>query len=126
MPSPTIPTPQDKRLLLQDTTTKTASYNTPGLDLGAGYAPGGQGQRAAGVVAVVSRDTASGDETYSLVLQESADDATYAACGAATAVAANGVALVRGVVTKRYVRLALTAGGTTPSITFKAWLNPLP
>ena len=126
MPSPTIPTPQDKRLLIQDTTTKTAGFNTPGLDLGAGYAPGGVGQRVAAVVAVVARDTASGDEPYGFTLQESADDATYAACGAATTAGANGVLLARGVLTKRYVRLALTAGGTTPSITFKAWLNPLP
>src|SRR5688572_12772387 len=43
MSDPIIPTPQDTRLLIQDTTTKTASYNTPGLDLGAGYAPGGPG-----------------------------------------------------------------------------------
>src|SRR3712207_8904844 len=34
MPDPIIPTPQDSRLLIQDTTTKTAAYNTPGLDLG--------------------------------------------------------------------------------------------
>jgi hypothetical protein len=126
MSSPIIPTPQDTRLLLQDTVTKTASYNTPGLDLGDGYAPGGPGQRVSGLIAVVARDDTTGDETYSLVLQQSDDDATYAACGAATTVTATGVAIVRGVITKRYVRLALTLGGTTPSITFKAWLNPLP
>jgi hypothetical protein len=122
--STTIPTPQDKRLLLQDTVTKTASYNSAGFDLGA--APGGPGQRMSALVAVVTRDTGSGDETYSFVMQESADNATFAACGPAAAIAGNGVAIVRGVVQQRYVRLALTIGGTTPSITFKAWLNPLP
>ncbi|HEX8916851.1 MAG TPA: hypothetical protein VF796_31160 [Humisphaera sp.] len=122
----TIPTPQDKRLLLQDTVTKTASFDSAAVDLGAGYAPGGPGQRVAGIVAVVARDVSSGNETYAFALQESDDSATFAACGTATAVAANGVALVRAVVTKRFVRLSMSAGGTTPSITYKAWLNPLP
>lgn len=43
MPNPTIPTPQDAALLIQDTTTKTASYVTPGLDLGSGFSPAGSG-----------------------------------------------------------------------------------
>jgi hypothetical protein len=122
--STTIPTPQDKRLLLQDTVTKTASYNSDALDLGA--APGGPGQRFSALVAVVTRDVVSGNETYTFTLEESSDNATFVACGPGFAIDANGVALVRGVVQERYVRLALTAGGTTPSITFKAWLNPLP
>src|SRR5687767_2134474 len=111
--SNTIPTPQDTRLLLQDTVTKTASFNSAAIDLGAGYAPGGPGQRVSALVAVVTRDTSGGDETYAFALQESADNATFAAIGATTTVAANGVTVVRGVVTTRYVRLALTAGGTT-------------
>jgi hypothetical protein len=126
MPSTMIPTPQDKRLLVQDTTTQTASFNTAPLDLGVGYAPGGPGQRVSALVAVVSRDTADGNETYAVVMQESADGATYAPCGPSAAVAGIGVTVARGVVTQRFVRLALTLGGTTPSITFKAWLNPLP
>ncbi|MDB5297268.1 MAG: hypothetical protein JWO31_3251 [Phycisphaerales bacterium] len=126
MSSPTIPTPQDKRLLLQDTVTKTAAFDSPALDLGIGYAPGGPGQRMSGLVAVVSRDAADGNESYAFTLQESADGATYAACGPAAAVTGNGVTQVRGVVRRRFVRLSLAAGGTTPSITYKAWLNPLP
>ena len=126
MADPIIPTPQDAQLLLQDTTTKTASYNTPGLDLGAGYAPGGLGQAVAAVIHVSALDAADGNESYSFVLQESADTATFTPAGAATAVTAAGVAAAKGRITKRYVRLALTAGGTSPSITFKAWLNPLP
>lgn len=126
MASPRIPTPQDSRLVLQDTVTKTANFNSVALDLGSGYAPGGPGQRVTGLVAVVSRDVEDGNETYSFVLQESADNATFAACGVSTSVVAAGVAVVRGVVTRRYVRLALTVSGTTPTITYKAWLNPLP
>ena len=132
MPDPTIPTPQDAQLLLQDTTTKTANYNTPGLDLGQGYAPGGPGRRVSGVVHVTAADRASSDETYAFKLQESDDNVGFVDAGAAEALpvagatATLGVVLVRGVIRRRYVRLALTVTGTTPSVTFKAWLNPLP
>src|SRR6185503_18000231 len=123
MADPTLPTPQDTQLLLQDTTTKTSSYNTPGLDLGSGYSPGGLGQPLGAVVNVTAIDTADSNETYSFVMQESADNSTFNPVGAALAVSAAGVTAVKGRVTKRYVRLALTIGGTTPSITFKAWLH---
>jgi hypothetical protein len=126
MPDPIIPTPQDTRLLLQDTTTKTATYNTPGLDLGAGFAPGGLGLPVGAVVQVTALDTADANESYVFVLQESNDNVTFTAAGNSTAAGAVGVHPVRGRITKRYVRLSLTVGGTTPSITFRAWLNPLP
>jgi len=48
MADPIIPTPQDTRLLIQDTTTKTAAFNTPAIDLGAGFAPGGLGLAVGG------------------------------------------------------------------------------
>ena len=126
MPDPIIPTPQDTKLLLQDTTTKTANYNSPGLDLGAGFAPGGLGLPVGAVVQATAVDVADGNETYNFVLQESADNVTFAAASPSTAVGTVGAHAVRGRVTKRYVRLALTVAGTTPSVTFKAWLNPLP
>ena len=132
MADPTIPTPQDVQLLLQDVVTKTASFNSTALDLGAGYAPGGPGRRMSGVVNVTAADRSSGDETYTFKLQESDDNVTFLDAGAAESVpvsgttATLGVVLVRGVVKRRYVRLVLTAAGTTPSVTYKAWLNPLP
>ncbi|QOV87410.1 hypothetical protein [Humisphaera borealis] len=126
MSSPIVPTPQDARLLLQDTVTKTATFNSTALDLGAGYAPGGPGRRMTALVAVVSRDTDDGNEAYTFTLQESSDNATFAACGVGTVAVSTGVTVVRGVSTKRYIRLVLTTSGTTPSITYKAWLNPLP
>ena len=126
MPDPIIPTPQDTRLLLQDTTTKTAAYNTPGLDLGAGFAPGGLGLPAGAVVQVTAVDVADGNETYAFTVQESSDNVTFTAAGPAASVTAAGTHGVRARVTKRWVRLALVVGGTTPSVTFKAWLNPLP
>ena len=126
MADPIIPTPQDTRLLLQDTVTKTATYNAPGVDLGAGFAPGGLGLPAGALVQVTAIDLVDGNETYTFSLQESSDNVTFTACGASANATGVGTLPVRARVTKRYVRLALTVAGTTPSITFKAWLNPLP
>jgi hypothetical protein len=126
MPDPIIPTPQDTRLLIQDTTTKTAAFNTPALDLGAGFAPGGLGLAGGAVVQATAVDIADGNETYTFTVQESSDNVTFTAASAGVSVGAVGTHAVRCRVTKRYVRLALAVSGTTPSITFKAWLNPLP
>ena len=126
MADPIIPTPQDTKLLLQDTTTKTANFNTPALDLGAGFSPGGLGLPAGAVVQVTAVDLADGNETYTFTLQESSDNVTFSAASGGSGAGAAGAVPVRGRISKRYVRLALTVSGTTPSITFKAWLNPLP
>jgi hypothetical protein len=96
------------------------------LHLSAGFSPGGLGLAVGGVVQVTAADLADGNETYSFVLQESSDNVTFSAASAAVSTGAAGTYPVRGRVTKRFVRLALTVGGTTPSVTFKAWLNPLP
>lgn len=121
-----LPTPQDQSLVLQATVTKTASFSSVGLDLGSGFAPGGVGMPAAAIVLVSALDQSSSDETYTFVMEDSADNATFAPIGASQAVTAVGAIAISGRVTRRYVRLKLTASGTTPSITYKAWLNPLP
>lgn len=121
----TLPTPQDSSLLIQDTTTRTASYNTAGFDLGGGFSPGGLGIPVSAVLSATALDLSSGNETYSVVMEESSDNSSYSAIGAATLISATGAIAVRGWITRRYVRLSLTLGGTSPSITFKAWLNPL-
>jgi hypothetical protein len=126
MSDPIIPTPQDTQLVLQDTVTKTASFTSAGMDLGGGYAPGGLGQPVAAVVNVTALDTADGNETYAFALHESDDNVSYAAAGATAEALAVGTVAVKARIKSRYVRLVLTAGGTTPSITYKAWLNPLP
>ena len=126
MAEPVIPTPQDTQLLLQDTTTKTAAYNSPGVDLGAGFSPGGLGKPAAAVVRVSAIDLVDGNETYTFTLQDSSDNVTFFPAGAPASATGVGAVPVRGWVTRRYVRIALTVSGTTPSVTFKAWLNPLP
>lgn len=120
-----IPGPQDAALEVQAAVTKTANFDGAGLDLGKGFEPGGIGKLVAAVVDVTALDLTSGNETYALTLQESADNVTFAACGLATAVTSAGVKIVKGIATKRYVRLSLAAGGTTPSITYSAKLNPL-
>lgn len=122
-----IPTPQDDSLLLQDTVTKTATFNSAGLDLGTGFTPGGRGQQACAVIDVSAIDRTSGDETYTFKLQQSSDNSTFADCGVACAsLTATGVIAVDGIISQEYVRLVMTAGGTTPSITYKAWLNFIP
>ena len=126
MADPITPTPQDAQLLLQDTTTRTAAFNTPSIDLGAGFSPGGVGKPLCAVVHATAVDTGDGNESYTFVLQESNDNSTFTAAGATQGVGTAGAHVIRGWITKRYVRVALTTGGTTPSITFKAWLNPLP
>lgn len=122
-----IPGPFDAELLLEDAAgvTKTASYDGASLDLGAGYAPGGIGQPAAAVVQVSALDTADTDETYTAVVEESADNSTFTPAGPEIAITATGALSVPGFISKRYVRLKLTLAGTTPSITYKAHLVPL-
>jgi hypothetical protein len=126
-----IPTPQDNDLLLQDTVTRTATGNGTALDLGAGFTPGGIGMPASAVIDVSAADRANSDETYNFKLQESSDNSTFVDIGVNTAVtvasttATLGVYVAKGFITKRYVRLVLTAAGTTPSVTYKAWLNLL-
>jgi hypothetical protein len=121
-----FPTPPDAQLALQAATTKTASFNSAALDLGNGFAPDEPGQPMAAVVTVTARDGTTGDETYTFTLQQSADGSTgWTAIGAAASVTAIGGAMAKGFVTARYVRLAMVAAGTTPSITYSAHLSPL-
>ena len=130
-----IPTPQDDSLLLTTAApvTNTASFDTVPVtggagDLGSGFAPGGLGMSAAIVVDVSAIDISSGNETYALKMQESSDNATFTDCGpvfnlSAALASVIGVYVVIGHLSKQYVRLDAVLGGTTPSITLKAWLN---
>lgn len=126
-----IPGPPDAELALQASTTKTANYQTAWLDLGVGFAPGGLGMPLAGVVNVSALDLANSNETYAFTLQEAdadasgqPDAATVRSIGAAVSAAAVGIVLAKGLATTRFVRLSLVVGGTTPSVTFAANLNP--
>lgn len=102
----------------------TSSENGTAVDLGAGHAP--TPMRFVQLFAdVTALDTGDADETYELELEESSDNLTYTATGLKFSVAATGEILKGVGITKRYVRLKKTLAGTTPSITFKAWIIPL-
>lgn len=129
MADPQILGPMDTAMPLQAAAvTKTASFNSAGLDLGSGYAPGANGQPCQAAIPISALDFTTGDETYSFKLQDSPDDSTYTDIGAAvSALSANvGSSIVlNGTIKQRYVRLALTEAGTTPSLTYgPVYLRP--
>lgn len=135
MAEPATPTPQDEQLRLDAAagaaaTTITATTNHTAIDMGSGFAPAGIGQPVAAVIQCTAGDRASGDETYNFKLQESSDNSTFTDISPNVAVTVSGttfttgVYVAKGLLSKRYVRLVSTLAGTTPSVTFKAWLNP--
>lgn len=94
--------------------TRTASANGTGVDT-LGYTSG------MAVILAGDIDTASGDETYSFKVQDSADNSTFADVTSATTTvtADNDVKVIRldglGTSIRRYVRVVATLAGTTPS-----------
>lgn len=146
---PFIPTPQDNALQIEGqplnatsatitATGRGASYDfdqlgsgttndtgaTSGI-AGAGYAPGGLGRPMAIVINIDAVYTGSSNETYTAQFVESADGITWVAAGAAVQLtAAVGVQVIKGFSTLRYAAIQWTLTGTTPSITYDAWLNP--
>ena len=113
----------DDGLQLEDGFAITTTENGTSVDLGVNHsaAPLRFVQLVGDVTAI---DLASGDETYELELEESADASTWTTTGLKFSVAAVGDFLMGVGVKKRYVRLKKTLGGTTPSITFTAWIVP--
>ena len=101
----------------------TSSENGTAVDLGENHGP--SPMRFAQLFGdITALDTGDADETYELELEESADNSTWTATGLKFSVAATGE-FSKGVgIKERYVRLKKTLAGTTPSITFEAWLVP--
>jgi hypothetical protein len=129
MAEPAVVGPQDAGLALQASVTKTATFNSTGLDLGSGFAPPVGGMPMMGVVQFSAADFTTGDETYTFKLQDSPDNSTWTDRSAAvssgvSASVSSGVLAVGGFIQQRYVRLVMTAAGTTPSITYQGYLNP--
>ena len=125
-----IPGPLDADQVLQAAVTKTTGFNGDWMDLGKGFAPGGLGMPAAAVVNTTAIDHTDSNETYTLTMQEADADANGAADAGTVrtispteSVTATGLSLVKGMITGRFVRLVLAAGGTTPSITYDAYLG---
>ena len=116
------PGPVDEELKLLDAATKAETGNSDVVDLGEGFAPAPD-KPVKLMLHVTALDTASGDETYTVELYESADGVTYTSTGLRVSVVATGQVVKTIGVTKRYQRLTLTLAGTTPSITASAWLN---
>jgi hypothetical protein len=116
---PYIP-PIDGLAVLQVQATLTASTNSPAYDAGDGYdASNSLGQLVAGVVEVTAGTFAS--HTYTFKIQESADGSTgWADVSPGVAATAVGVVVVKAVITKRFVRLVMTATGSTPSIAYNS------
>ncbi len=78
---------------------------------------------AAAVIQTTALYLTSADETYTFTLSDSPDNVTFTARGT-LAVTAVGVAALPAQLKGRYVKLSLVVAGTTPSITFQAFLNP--
>lgn len=119
-----FPTPQDDAMQLESAVTKTADFAGTTYDNGIGYSPGAIGQQVVAVVAISAMDKTTGDETYKFVLQESVDGVTWTDAGPIITVTAIGPVSIPAWLSQRYCRLNLDVAGTTPSITYDAWLNP--
>jgi hypothetical protein len=103
--------------------TKTATFAGTAFDLGVVASQAGIGKPLAAVIKY-SGLVATG--TYVATLMDSPDAATWTAIGPAITIppgVASGKLSIPGFRTQRYVALALTLGGTSPSITYDAWLT---
>ena len=109
---------------IQTSVTRTASGPGAAYDHGAAFSPDPPGRAVMAVVDVTALDLADGNETYSFVLQDSPDNASFSACSAAVAATAVGTVKVGGWAKQRYVRLAAVLAGTTPSVTYSATYVP--
>jgi hypothetical protein len=115
----------DANLQLMNEQTLTASGDSATvLDMGEGFAP--QPDQAARLNLIVSAlDLASTNETYVADVQESdAAGSGFASTGLKLTITAVGALSKLFSLTKRYVKLAWTLGGTTPSVTASAWIGP--
>ncbi len=115
--------PIDDRLKMESAVTKTADFDGTTLNVGSGYAPGGPGQPHSVTIQTTALDLASTDETYKFKVQESADAVTWTDCTHQVSVTAAGVKSIPFFLSQPNVRVNLDVGGTTPSITYSAWLT---
>jgi hypothetical protein len=115
----------DANLVLQASVTKTASFNSAGVDLHSG---GPKGRSLVGRVVYSAAANASGSNTCTFSVEHSDDDSTYyaLASGAADVVTLSTTAQAGEIfipfdTIKRYVRLVLTVAGAggSPTITYQ-------
>lgn len=130
-----IPNPIDEATRLEGTaanlaantadvpTTKTATFAGTAFNMGAAAPNAGIGQPLAAIIKY-SALVAAG--TYVAQLMDSPDGSTWSAIGPAVTIppgVASGKMAIPGFRTQQYVALSLTLGGTSPSITYDAWLT---
>jgi hypothetical protein len=112
--------PLDSLLQFMAAATLTATGDSTVLDLGVGYSP--SPIDALGIlINVTARDATTGNEAYSCEVWESDDNSSWTTTGLSFTVAAVGQYQKITGITKRYVKLIWTLGGTTPSLTADAW-----
>jgi hypothetical protein len=129
MAEPAVIGPQDAQLALQASVTKTATFNSTGLDLGSGFAPAGGGmpmirRRAVQRRRLHHRRRDLHVQAPGLPGQLDLDGPQPGGVVGRVASGASGVLTVGAFIQQRYVRLVMTAAGTTPSITYQGYLNP--
>jgi hypothetical protein len=105
---------QDANLVLQATVTKTADFDGAGLDLKGGTSR--RMQQAKVLVTALSGATPS--VTFSV--QDSADNATFAALGSCSPVTSVGASYIGFETSKRYIRLSADLSAGTSSVTYSA------
>ncbi|HEY3332591.1 MAG TPA: hypothetical protein VGK19_21350 [Capsulimonadaceae bacterium] len=112
--------PRDNNAVLQTPITKTASFNSAGFDLGAGTPRRGM-KASVRVSAITGTDAAA-----AFKVQHSADNANFTdlAFARKASMTAVGETSVSFETDKRYIRLTATIAGTTPSVTYEAWIVP--
>jgi hypothetical protein len=118
--------PQDANWLLQASTTLTASGNGTAINPVPGFAPPGAGEP---MVAVFETSAISGTSpTFSVVIQDSPDGVTWTTRSAPLSITQAGPGVGTSVIgffaQGQYFRYAMTIGGTSPSITFSAYISP--
>jgi hypothetical protein len=124
--------PIDAGLQMETAITKTANYNGTNKTITTSFAPGGVGQAFGAIIVPSAVDIADGNETYTFTLQETTDGGTtWQDIGPAITVDVTSAATKLKVITAPgfvsfdTVRLKLVVAGTTPSITYDAYLRPL-
>lgn len=122
--------PADANLVLQASVTKTASFNSTGVDLAVG---GPKGRSLEARVVYSAAANASGSNTCTFSVEHSDDNSTYYALASGAAdvltlstTAQAGEQFIPFDTSKRYVRLVLTVAGagTSPTITYAGHIVP--
>ena len=118
-----VPPCDDNLKVVPTPTTYTGSNGAGWYDFGTNSQVA-QGERVTGVIDISAINMVTGDEIYSFVLQESADNVTYTNIGAiGKSPTAVGIMLIDGVRHQEFVRILLTVAGTNPSVTYQAWIT---